>query len=260
MRYCTALLTAVAVLGCTTPPVMSQSARSTVADLPLTWLPPTAPSKRVTAVLLTGDGGWAELIRSVAEGLAAQGIAVVGFNSRAWLSKVRTPESTAAAIARVLTVADREWPADHIVLVGYSRGADFVPFVANRLPPAQSAKLAGLAMFGMAPMASFEFHWTDLVKDTRRETDVAILPELEKLRGTRMVCVYGSDEETSGCRDAASDLVVKDERGGGHHFDGNCDALVQHVLDLLSPLPLKSLTGSGAHRDPPAHSLCPGPH
>lgn len=228
--------------------------RAPVADLPLTWVPPTGTAKgvpaHVTAVLLTGDGGWAELIRSVANGLAAQGIAVVGFNSRSWLSSNKTPESTAAAIVRVLEAATQEWPTEHIVLVGYSRGADFAPFVANRLPPTLASKLSGIAMFGLAPMASFEFHWTDLVKDTRRASDIPIIPELAKLRGTAMVCVYGADEETSGCRDAPAGLLVKDERGGGHHFDGNCDALVQHVLDLLLP------RGTPAHAEPARGTLC----
>lgn len=241
--------------------VFAQSARTSVGDLPLTWVGPSAPAAGVTAVLLTGDGGWAELIRSVANGLAAQGIPVVGFNSRTWLSTARSPQSTAESMVRVIRAALSERPSDRIVLVGYSRGADFVPFIANRLPPDLSARVAGLAMFGMAPMASFEFHWSDLVSDTRRPTDVAILPELEKLRGTHMVCVYGADEETSGCRDAPADLITKDRRKGGHHFDGNCDALVRHIVDLLAPgTDSAGRAGTTTHGEFPPGPLCPVRH
>ncbi len=205
----------------------------TVNDLPLVWVGPEGAPMHVTAVLLSGDGGWAELIKEVAAGLAAQGIGVVGFNSRAWLSKPRTPEQTAAAVVRAVEAAQLRWPADRLVLVGYSRGADLAPFVANRLTPPLAKQLVGIAMFGLAPMASFEFHFIDLVKDTRRPSDIPITPELEKLRGTRMVCVYGIEEETSGCRDDRAGLMTKDARPGGHHFDRNSGALVAHVMALL---------------------------
>jgi type IV secretory pathway VirJ component len=57
---------------------------------------------------------------------------------------------------------------------------------------------------------------------------------LEKLRSVRMLCVYGREEETSGCRDAPEGLMKKDARNGGHHFDRDTDALVAHVLSLLA--------------------------
>ncbi|MBL0173391.1 MAG: hypothetical protein IPP90_22420 [Gemmatimonadaceae bacterium] len=227
-------LSLVSMIALHVPTMAAQiSPASSVADLPLIWVAPQGVSAHVTAVLLSGDGGWAELIKEVADGLAAHGIGVVGFNSRAWLSKPRTPEATAAAVVRAIDAAQRRWPADRLLLVGYSRGADMAPFVATRLPQPLAAQLAGIAMFGLAPMASFEFHLIDLVKDTRRASDIAIEPELEKLRGTRMVCVYGTDEETSGCRDDSSGLMTKDARPGGHHFDRNSSALVAHVLALL---------------------------
>ncbi len=238
------LFACVVVAGaCSMPSAMAQptqagaAAREAVRDLPLEWVAPIGPARAVTAVLMTGDGGWAELIRSIGNGLAEQGIAVVGFNSRRWLSSVRTPEKTAEAVVRAIDAARAQWPGNELVLIGYSRGADFAPFVANRLPPRLATQVRGIALFGLAPYSSFEFHYLDLVKDTRRDTDLPIGPELEKLRGVPMVCVYGRDEPTSGCRDAPADLVSKDEREGGHHFDGNVDALVAHVLRLLEPRP-----------------------
>lgn len=214
------------------------AARGTDArDMSLTYVAPRGPSARVTAVLLTGDGGWAELVKTLADGLAAHGIGVIGFNSRAWLSTPKTPDATAAAVVRALESVREQWPADRLLVVGYSRGADLAPFVVNRLPAPWRAKVVGVAMLGLAPMASFEFHWPDLVKDTPRATDLAILPELERLRGTPMLCVYGANEAVSGCRNAPDGLVRKDERRGGHHFDGDPDALLQSVLKLLERTP-----------------------
>lgn len=221
------------VLGAATARSAYAQSASAVSDLPLTWVEPRWPSAHVTAVLMSGDGGWAELVKQVADGLSAKGIGVVGFNSRTWLSSPKTPDATAAAIVRVINASTARWPTDRLLLIGYSRGADMAPFVASRLPAAIRAQLAGVAMFGLASMASFEFHLIDLVKDTRRASDIPLLPELEKLKGVPMVCVYGKEEETSGCRDAPEGIMMKDARSGGHHFDKNTDALVADIMALL---------------------------
>ena len=212
----------------------AQSLSTTRADdLALTFVDPRGTPAKVTAVLLSGDGGWAELIKTLADGLAARGIAVVGVNSRALLSSPKTPEATTAAVVRAIEASRERTPGHTLLIVGYSRGADIAPFIANRLPRLLREQLAGVAMLGLATTASFEFHWTDLVKDTPRPTDLAIKPELERLRGTPMVCVFGSDEKSSGCRDAPDGLLRRDERQGGHHFDGDFAALVQDVMQLL---------------------------
>ena len=115
-----------------------------------------------------------------------------------------------------------------------TKNADLAPFVVNRLPTDLRERVSAIAMFGLARMASFEFHWTDLVKDTPRDSDVPILPELMRLRSVPMVCVFGEDEPVSGCRDAPGGLLRKEPRTGGHHFDGDLDALVDIVLRLLA--------------------------
>ena len=206
-----------------------------VGDLSLTYVAPVGSNAGVVALLLTGDGGWADLVKSLADGLAAHGVGVVGFNSRAWLSRPRTPEETADAAIRALASIDGRWPpAEKLLIVGYSRGADMAPFVANRLSADLRSRLVGVAMLGLAPAASFEFHWSDLVKDTPRSTDIPTAPELERLAGVPMVCVYGADEKSSGCEGAREGLVRKEMRDGGHHFDGDKNALVESVLRLIA--------------------------
>lgn len=223
----------VLALACTTAKPMRAQSTFKSGDLSLTFVDPQGTHTKVTAVLLSGDGGWAELINTLADGLAARGIAVVGVNSRTWLSSPKTPDATAAAVVRAIEASRERSPGDKLLIVGYSRGADMAPFIANRLPALLREQLAGVAMLGLAPMASFEFHWADLVKDSSRPTDRDVQPELERLRGTPMVCVFGSDEKSSGCRQAPQGLLRKDERKGGHHFDGDLAALVQDVMQLL---------------------------
>lgn len=204
-----------------------------VADLPLVEVP-AAGHRGVLAILLTGDGGWAALDRDVARTLAAHDVAVVGLDSRAFLARGRTPGETAAAVARIARHYAAEWGRDSLVLVGYSRGAELLPFVVNRLPPDVRPRVALVAMLGLARGAGFHFHWIDLLRETSRPDDLPVLPELERLRGTvRMLCVYGTDETESACRDADPTLVERVAREGGHHFDGDYASLAEEIVRRL---------------------------
>ena len=209
-----------------------------VSDLPLIELPASRPGGRVVALFLTGDGGWAGLDRKVAEVLAERGVAVVGLDARAYLSRRKaTPDIAARDVGRILRHYMQAWGRDRIALVGYSRGADMLPFVAARLPSELRTRLSLVAMLGLATTASFEFHWSDLLKDTERPTDRPVAPELERLRGTRMLCVYGTEEKNSLCRAADPALVTKVERPGEHHFDSDYRALGVLVADALQAAP-----------------------
>ena len=228
---CAALLLGSTMLA--TPTVGAQVTPDDLSNLPIRWIEPSgAPSHRV-AIVLSGDGGFAELVTHLGNGLAARGLGAVILNTRAFLSPKKSPTEASAAVARLIRGAMRRWHADSVVIVGYSRGADLAPFAVNGLPADVRSRVSAIAMLGLAPMASFEFHILDLVKDTPRATDVPVLPELLRLRGTPMLCIYGDDEASSGCRDAPDGLLRKEARKGGHHFDGNDGALLDLILDLI---------------------------
>ena len=220
-----AALLAVTLLAATLPPSLlaAQAATPEAVDASVHGLPLTeVPARRAgdaLAVFLTGDGGFAELDKQIAHVLADSGIAVVALDTRAYLWQRRTPEETARDVARVARHYAAAWHRDRIILAGYSHGADILPFVADRLPPDVASRVSLLAMLGLGTGASFQFHFADLLRDVRRKTDLPILPELEKLRGHSMLCIYGTDEDDSACRDADSTLIARRPLPGDHHFD-----------------------------------------
>lgn len=199
-----------------TPP---NATDTSVRGLPLTEVHARRAGDAV-AVFLTGDGGFAELDREVARVLADSGISVVALDTRAYLWRQRTPEETARDVARVARHYAAVWHRDRIVVAGYSHGADLVPFVADRLPADVASRVVLYAMLGLGPGASFQFHFADLFKDIRRPSDLPVMPQLQKLRGRTMLCIYGTDEAASSCRDADSALVVRRALPGDHHFNG----------------------------------------
>lgn len=188
-----------------------------VHSLPLVELPAARPGGHTLAVILTGDGDWAPFVRDMSTTLSADGIAAVALKSRSFLSRPRTPEDVAAAVDAIIRHYLPAWGKDEVVLVGYSRGADIVPFVANRLPADVRGKVKLVAMVAPSLHANFEFHLVDLFKDTRRPDDLLSLPEALRLRGTHMLCVYGTDEHDSLCPAAPQGLMHVVSHDGGHH-------------------------------------------
>src|SRR5439155_226185 len=106
-------------------------------DLPLVELAPTgggAPHGQM-AIILAGDGGWRRIDDRIAGRFRQSGIPVVGFLTSDYFGQRRTPEEAAGALDRVMRHYTALWKCPHVLLVGYSRGADVLPFMINRLPP-----------------------------------------------------------------------------------------------------------------------------
>lgn len=204
----------------------------------VTEVPAVGPKAGVFAVFLSGDGGWADLDKSISARLAHAGVAVVGIDSRAYLKSARkTPDVLATDIARIVAQYQKKWALDSFALIGYSRGAVLVPFAAARFDSALRATLRLIAMLGLEERAGFTYHFTDLLSKHSPRDGLPVLPELERLRGISMLCVYGRDEEESLCRSVDSTLVKRFDRSGGHHFDGNYAAIAQTILDHLGKEP-----------------------
>src|SRR5579862_3932446 len=85
-------------------------------------------------VMLSGDGGWAAIDKQLADTLAAHGITVVGLDSRSYFSTQRDPDGASKDLAWIARRYLSQYGADSLILVGYSHGADVLPFMTSRLP------------------------------------------------------------------------------------------------------------------------------
>ncbi|MBE0616865.1 MAG: virulence factor family protein [Proteobacteria bacterium] len=206
------------------------TALTEVADLPLVEVPSSRnPAGPLLAVILSGDGGWAGLDREVAGALAAKGVPVVGWNSLQYYWRPRTPEGAAQDLARILRHYLASWRAEEAVLVGYSLGADVLPFLVNRLPADLRKRVRLVALLGPAERASFEFRLSDWLGGPDSGSR-PVLPEVERLAGTRVLCLYGKGEEGALCPRLDASSVEIAARDGGHHFAGDYQGLAEEIL------------------------------
>ncbi len=212
------------------PPV-SKPAADVLSDLPLVELP-VADSKGVMAVMVSGDGGWAGIDKQVAEALNADGIAVVGLNSLQYFWEKKSPDIAGRDLARILEHYGGAWNAGQFILVGYSSGADTLPFMVSRLPEALRSRVQTVALLGLGREANFEFHVSEWLFDGGT---YEVVPEVAKLKGMDVLCLYGEDEGDSACGLLDRKTVSVVEMKGGHHFSGDyakvADTILRHARE-----------------------------
>jgi len=204
-----------------------------VKDLPIVEVPSQVPQKNAMAVIISGDGGWAMIDREVGNALASKGIPVVGLNSLKYFWDRRTPDETSADLQRILRHYMDKWKMRKAVLIGYSRGADVLPFMANRLPPDLLDRVSLIALIGPENSVDFQFHLSDFFSSKERSTDLPTYPEVEKLKGKRLLCYYGADEKSSLCPRLDTSWVTIVESRGGHHFGGEYGPIADKIMEMI---------------------------
>jgi type IV secretory pathway VirJ component len=209
--------------------VAATSAPADLAGLPLVEVTVPQPG-RTFAVILSGDGGWASIDKSLAETLAARNIPTVGLDSLHYFWTRRTPDETGVALTRILRHYFAAWQMDKVILIGYSRGADVLPFMASRLPPELFGRVALIALLGAEHHIEFEFHVSDWLPGNMKDAPHLVKPEVEKLAHDNVLCIYGADEPAPLCPDLDPTQFKLRKLPGGHHFGGDYDRLAGLIL------------------------------
>ena len=216
----------------------SEPVAAAVADLPLVIYPPQAvthadaTARDTLVVMLSGDGGWAGLDKAVGQSLAQAGYAVVGWDSLRYYWHRRAPAQAAADLDRVVQTYRQRWQLRHVVLIGYSRGADVMPFLFNRLSAQTKARITDIILLGLASHITFEYHllsWIGLGPE-----GLAVLPEARQLPADRTTCLYGVDDAEAICEELEAAGLHLVALPGGHHFDHRYKALAERLQRIIA--------------------------
>jgi type IV secretory pathway VirJ component len=230
------ILYALALLFCTVhfarpadaPP---PGAFSDLKGLPVIEVPSSASSRDDFAIVLSGDGGWAGLDRKIAELLSVErGVSAVGFNSLAYFLSRRTPDEAARDVERIMRHYIVAWAKSKVILVGYSFGADVLPFVASRLPADLRAAVEVLVFISLGSSIDFKFGLSDWFGGKPKPTEMATVPEVKKLGDMKIVCVYGLDDKDKPCASAELDFVTAIPLQGGHGIHGDAVDVVAAIM------------------------------
>ncbi len=199
-----------------------------LGDLPLVELP-VAGDGDYLAVMLSGDGGWASIDRELAGALTADGIPVVGWDSLHYYWTRREPDAAARDLQRIVEHYAAAWHKNKVLLIGYSRGADVLPFLVNRLSGDVRERASLVVLLGLSSTVDFEFKVSDWLPGAG-EGAHDVVAEANKIRGITVSCIFGADEKDSACRRLDPKAVRVTALPGGHHFGGDYPELAHLIL------------------------------
>ena len=229
-RWMPPLLAAFDVLAQRTARETAPRAPVALGNLPVVELTARAgaPPTDLLAIILSGDGGWAGLDKEVAQALAEHGIPVAGLDSLRYFWSARTPQGLAGDLDRMIRYYIAHFGKQRVLLIGYSQGADVLPFAVNHLAASTRAHIALGVLMGMSEHAVFEFHVSNWISNDN--SGPATLPEVTRITGIPVLCIYGEGDNDSLCPklDAAKVRIVK--LPGGHHFNGDYAGLAREIL------------------------------
>ncbi len=205
---------------------------------------------RGLVVFFSGDGGWRDLDKTIGDWLTAEGIEVIGVDSLRYFWSEKTAKQMADDIGSMLS--DAKPPADiPIGLLGYSFGADTLPFAFGDIPAAWRDRVSLIGLLAPGTQTGFQISVGGWLGMATGDSDV--VAAAEGLPASRVLCVFGSEKgRTAPATPPKLAAFTKLPLEGGHHFDGNYDALAARILAALRNGPSAALAPPPPAAGPPA--------
>ncbi len=203
--------------------------RNPAARLPLSVQTVKTPGKRL-AIIISGDGGWRDIDQQIARFLQDDGIPSVGLDALRYFWRERTPEETASALQSIIDLYGRRMGSDEIMLIGYSFGANVLPATYLAMDAAHRAKVTLVSLLSMERKADFQVSvlgWAGKKAEGTAEDPTAAA---RRIQPGLVQCIYGEEDDESGCPALAGSGARLVRLEGGHHFDGDYRALTNAIL------------------------------
>jgi len=201
-----------------------------IRNLPVVTFPAERPDSGPMAILISGDGGWTSWDHSLALEFARHGIPVAGLDAQKYFWEEKKPATVTNDVINLLTYYSIRWKKNSFLLIGYSFGADVVPFVASKLPSPLREQLFRLVMLSPDPSADFEIHIADMLNIGSGQGKYDVVNEVRSLNKTPVLCLFGEAEEESDKNAFRLPSVKILTLPGSHHYQNNFELIVETIL------------------------------
>ncbi|MDQ6901590.1 MAG: virulence factor [Bacteroidota bacterium] len=179
---------------------------------------------------ISGDGGLNNFSSGLCGALNKKGYDVCALNAKSYFYNKKTPEQTTNDIYNYLSQKLKGRSSQQIILIGYSFGADVLPFVLNRLPKKMLDQTRVSFLMASSGNTDFEIHWSDMFGgNAKRSMDV--VSEINKLDNAKIVIISASDDGYLDVKKITLKKYTHEVLPGGHHFDGDTDEIVKVMLN-----------------------------
>ncbi len=178
---------------------------------------------------ISGDGGMNKFSTRLCADINTGGYQVTAMDARSYFWHKKSPEETVADISRYIEKELPLFSTQHFVLVGYSFGADVMPFVVNKLPAALKSKLISVVLLSPSVSTDFEIHLADLFGGSAKRS-MEVLPAINAMQIPKAAIIFGSDEPGYGKGRLTLRNGVVVTIHGNHHYDGDIQRVASIVM------------------------------
>ncbi len=177
---------------------------------------------------ICGDGGLNNFSIELCNHLNQAGYDISALNAKSYFWEKKTPEESASDIAHYLDKLLHGKNNYKIVMIGYSFGADVMPFIINRLPINIKSKTKGAFMISPTSSTDFEIHLLDIF-GVNKKRNMDVVDEINRMKVPRTVLFFGEDETgLPPDKPVKKDTLIKIP--GGHHFDHDSRRLADILI------------------------------
>jgi type IV secretory pathway VirJ component len=183
------------------------------------------------ALLISGDGGWYSFEQSIADHLANLGIPTIGLDSKKYFWKRRTPEETAGDIAMAFNFYAKEWGKARFLMIGYSLGAEIVPFIFNKFSLEMKPKIWSSVLLSPDTNTDFEIHISNMLGMGNRQNVYNVTDEIIRMQPLNTLIIFGEGEKTHIPDLLAGTGVTIRKIPGDHHYKFDLPLIIKTMKD-----------------------------
>ncbi|SEW56169.1 AcvB/VirJ family lysyl-phosphatidylglycerol hydrolase [Chitinophaga arvensicola] len=214
--------------------VLRGNTQSNVNNLPVVLKAPVAGTTEPLILYITGDGGMKKFSANVIESFRQKNYPVVALNALKYFWNKKTPQQAAKDVASLITYYQGQWDSNHgVVLIGYSLGADVLPFIYTSLPPEVAEKVKHLVFLSPSTNTDLEVHVSDMLGKSSSK-GMSVPAEINKIKDKPLLLVFGAEEKDFNL----SSLNVRYQQlilPGGHAYDEDANGVAGKILGALHP-------------------------
>jgi type IV secretory pathway VirJ component len=189
------------------------------------------PTEDTLAIIYSGDGGWRDIDKEVGSYLQDEGIPVVGVDTLHYFWSERKPQETADDLGRIIDFYTKKFKVQHVVLVGYSFGADVLPASYNMLKPKERDKVVQMSLLSLSRKVDYVISVMGWLGASSEGKGGDPINDLKSINPKIVQCVYGKDDdEDVACpllNGTGAEVIAMD---GGHHFDDDYETLAKKII------------------------------
>ncbi|WP_291909886.1 AcvB/VirJ family lysyl-phosphatidylglycerol hydrolase [Chitinophaga sp. CB10] len=224
-RFITSVFTALLLLT----GIYTAGAQSAPGNLPVQVKAPPAGSTSPLIFYITGDGGMKKFSANVIDEFQRKTYPVVALNALKYFWSKKTPVQAATDVANLIRFYQAQWNNHQgIILIGYSLGADVMPFIYTHLPATMAEEVKQVVLLSPSRFTDLEVHLSDMLGKGGNK-GMSVPAEINKI-SRPLLLVFGEEEKDFNFSELTIPHYKKLILPGGHSYDEDAAGVAGRLI------------------------------